>query len=159
MRLGKNFTLDEMIRSDTARKKGYVEQYSPPDEVVENLRLLVENVLQPARDSLGEPITVTSGYRCDRLNKAIGGAASSQHRFGQAADLVASNNAKLFDALRTTPFDQLIWEFGDADQPAWVHVSYSRRHRRQVLRAVKEGGKTVYRVFALNSLSHLTYFP
>lgn len=148
MRLGRNFTLDEMIRSDTARKKGYAEQYTPPDEVVENLRLLVENVLQPARDKLNEAITVTSGYRCDRLNKAVGGAPTSQHRFGQAADLVASSNAKLFEALRSTPFDQLIWEFGDADQPAWVHVSYSERHRRQVLRAVKENRKTVYRVFA-----------
>jgi zinc D-Ala-D-Ala carboxypeptidase len=148
MRLSKNFTLDELIRSDTAKKKGYVEQYTPPKEAIENLRRLVESVLQPARDRLGESITVTSGYRCDRLNKALGGAASSQHRFGQAADLVASSNAKLFEVLRSTPFDQLIWEFGDADQPAWVHVSYSERHRRQVLRAVKEGGKTVYRVFA-----------
>ena len=148
MRLSKNFTLDELIRSDTAKKNGYVEQYTPPKEVIENLRRLVENVLQPARDRLGESITVTSGYRCDRLNKALGGAASSQHRFGQAADLVASSNAKLFEALRSTPFDQLIWEFGDADQPAWVHVSYSERHRRQVLRAVKEGGKTVYRKWA-----------
>lgn len=148
MRLGRNFTLDEMIRSATAKSKGYAEQYTPPDEVIENLRQLVENVLQPARDRLGESITVTSGYRCDRLNKAIGGSVSSQHRFGQAADLVASSNARLFEVLRTTPFDQLIWEFGDADQPAWVHVSYSERHRRQVLRAVKEGGKTVYRVFA-----------
>ena len=148
MRLSKNFTLDELIRSDTAKKKGYVEQYNPQKEVIENLRRLVENVLQPARDRLGESITVTSGYRCDRLNKAVGGAASSQHRLGQAADLVASSNAKLFEVLRSTPFDQLIWEFGDADQPAWVHVSYSERHRRQVLRAVKEGGKTVYRKWA-----------
>jgi len=148
MRLSKNFTLDELIRSDTAKKKGYAEQYNPPKEVIENLRRIVENVLQPARDRLGESITVTSGYRCDRLNKALGGAASSQHRFGQAADLVASSNAKLFEVLRSTPFDQLIWEFGDADQPAWVHVSYSEHHRRQVLRAVKEGGKTVYQKWA-----------
>lgn len=148
MRLSKNFTLDELIRSDTAKKKGYVEQCNPPKEAIENLRRLVESVLQPARDRLGESIAVTSGYRCDRLNKALGGSASSQHRFGQAADLVSSSNAKLFEVLRSTPFDQLIWEFGDADQPAWVHVSYSERHRRQVLRAVKEGGKTVYRVFS-----------
>src|SRR5690606_40093523 len=107
MRLSTNCTLDELIRSDTAKKKGYLEQYNPPKEAIENLRRLVENVLQPARDRLGESITVTSGYRCDRLNKALGGAASSQHRLGQAGDLVASSNAKLFEVLRSTPFDQI----------------------------------------------------
>ncbi len=99
-----------------------------------NLDTLVDKVLDPLREAYGKPIKVNSGYRCPKLNKAVGGSATSQHMTGQAADITAGSkaeNRKLFDLVRSLklPFDQLIWEHGGA----WVHVSYGPRNRRQVL--------------------------
>lgn len=111
------------------------------------MRELVEHVLDPAREELGGPIKVTSGYRSADVNKAVGGSPTSQHTKGQAADLVCSDNRKLFDIIRHLPeYDQLIFEFGDDTAPAWVHVSYVRsgKNRKQILRAKSVRGKTVY---------------
>jgi hypothetical protein len=99
-----------------------------------HLTLLTERVLDPLREAFGKPIKVNSGYRCPKLNKAVGGSATSQHMTGQAADITGGSkaeNKKLFDLVRSLklPFDQLIWENGGT----WVHVSYSPRNRRQVL--------------------------
>ena len=99
------------------------------------------------REAYGKPIIVTSGSRCEKLNKAVGGAASSQHVKGEAADIrsvadTPEENQKLFDLIVKLglPFDQLIDEYGYD----WVHVSFGARHRRQKLKAVKRNGKTVY---------------
>jgi hypothetical protein len=93
--------------------------------------------LQPLRDGIGKPIKVNSGYRCKRLNKLIGGSPTSQHTEGNAADLdaVGYSNAELFNYIKDNlDFDQLIWEFGNRKEPAWVHVSWdSRRMRKQIL--------------------------
>jgi len=134
MKLSKNFTLAEMLESQTARRHGIDEQFMPPAKVVDNLQALVKNILQPLRDKVG-PISVSSGYRCKRVNTIIKGAASSQHLTGQAADIKGANNKALFDAIieMKLPFDQLIWEFGTKANPAWVHVSFGPRNRRQVL--------------------------
>lgn len=107
---------------------------------------LINNVLDPAREELGAPITVNSGYRCKAVNAAVGGASTSQHLKGEAADLDCSDNAKLFEIIRDTlVFDQLIWEFGNDEAPAWVHVSYKTQgNRGEVLKAVKIKGKTKY---------------
>ena len=125
---------------------------SPAQE--ENLKLLVEKVLDPAREEFGQPIMVTSGFRSEKLNKRIGGAhkykngvyiATSQHCTGEAADIQCSDNKKLFRILADMEFDQLIYEFGNDEQPAWIHVSYSRKkNRNQILRAKKSKGKTIY---------------
>lgn len=137
MNLSKNFTLNEMLESQTARRRNIQEQFTPSENVKENLRKLCINVLQPLRDKLGKPIHVTSGYRCKRLNKAIGGKVNSQHVEGKAADLqgIGITNKELFDFIKDNLiFDQLIFEYGTKEEPAWVHVSYDdKRMRKQVL--------------------------
>lgn len=130
----KYFTIQELTKSATASSRGI--NNTPDESVKRNLNLLVDNILDPLREAYGAPIIVTSGYRCGRLNKAVGGAAKSQHMYGQAADIRTvsdkpSDNKKLFDLIRELklPYDQLIDEYGYN----WVHVSYSSRHRRQIL--------------------------
>lgn len=137
----KYFTLDEFLQSDTATKNGI--NMMPPPERVKCLNDLVAHVLDPLREALGKPITVTSGYRPEALNKLIGGVNSSQHTLGQAADIrVAGMTPKQlcqFIIDHKLPFDQLIQEFG-----SWTHVSYGPRNRREVLTAKTVNGKTVY---------------
>lgn len=136
----KNFTLKELCVTKTGIHN------EPNAEQKEALRLLAVNILQPARDALG-PIKVTSGFRNARVNAAIGGSRTSQHMKGEAADLQCDDNAALFKFIKTLEFDQLIWEFGDKEQPDWVHVSYSKRNRKEVLRAKRVGGQTKYTPF------------
>lgn len=131
----KYFTIEEMIKSDTAQSKGI--QNIPSKEEEQNLISLIENILDPLREVYGKPIIVTSGYRCQKLNSAVGGAKTSQHLTGEAADIrsvedTVSENKKLFDLIQklNLPFDQLIDEYN----LNWVHVSYSKRNRRQVLK-------------------------
>ena len=132
--LSKNFALEEFTRSTTANREGISNQPGPAE--IANISALVLNVLQPLRDAVGFPINISSGYRSEALNSFIGGANNSQHTKGQAADLVSQDNAKLFNYIMTNlPFDQLIWEAGNDDQPEWVHVSYKPAfNRKQVLR-------------------------
>ncbi len=138
MKLSPNFSLEEMLESQTARRKGIAEQFTPPPEVVTNLKALCKNILQPLRDTLGGPIKISSGYRCPRLNKAIGGAKNSQHMAGEAADIqgIGMTNKQLFNKIKQLglPFDQMIWEFGNDQNPAWVHVSFGPRNRRQIIK-------------------------
>ena len=141
----KYFSIQELTKSATAQRKGI--DNTPSVTVSANLTALVEKVLDPLRKAYGKPIIVTSGYRCEKLNKAVGGAASSQHVKGQAADIrsvadTPEENKKIFDlAVKLNlPFDQLINEFGYD----WIHISYGELHRRQKLRAVKVFGKTAY---------------
>ena len=146
MRLSKDFTLEEFTRSITAVNHGI--DNMPSAVHIANMRNLARNILQPARDELGMPIYVSSGYRCEALNAMIGGAFNSQHKSGEAADLQCADNARLFNYIRFNHlFDQLIWEFGDDDSPQWVHVSLKMagaQNRNMVLKAVKEDGKTKY---------------
>lgn len=142
----KYFTVNELCKSSTATKKGIVNV--PTAEERANLEALIANVLDPLREAWGKPIIVNSGFRCERLNKAVGGAAGSQHKTGEAADIEAvtrdpADNRRLFDLVLKLglPFDQMINEFGYD----WVHISFSRSRRRgQVLEAKKNGGRTVY---------------
>ena len=142
----KYFTIGELTKSATAKRKGI--DNSPSRQVQKNLTALVEKVLDPLREAYGKPIIVTSGYRCEKLNRAVGGAASRQHVKGEAADIrsvqdTPAENEKLYDLIVKLglPFDQLINEYGYD----WVHVSYGPRNRRQRLKAVRMNGKTVYR--------------
>ena len=117
----------------------------PNQGQIENLKLLIEKVLDPAREELQAPIKVTSGFRSIEINRMVKGSKTSQHLIGQAADLTCFDNKKLFRILADMEFDQLIYEFGNNEQPAWIHVSYSKVvNRNQVLRAIKSKGKTVY---------------
>lgn len=126
MQLSKNFALQEFLHSDTADQLNIKEQYNPPPEVLENLQTLVAEVLQPLRDALGFPLTITSGYRCKALNKALQGSRTSDHMEGLAADIVCQHpKALILTAIvLDLPFDQLISEYGDSFlQPKWIHIS------------------------------------
>lgn len=144
MQLTKNFPLRELLRSQCATRLGYDEQFNPSQQVIDNLQQLCVHVLQPLRDSLGRAIFVNSGYRCPRVNQAVGGSPSSQHLLGQSADIEAGHLTieQLYQRIKNSslPYDQLIQEF---DQ--WVHVSFNPAGgRRECLRAVRENGTIKY---------------
>ena len=153
MRLSENLKLEECIKSNTASRLGI--DNSPTEEHTKNLKLIAEKIFQPIREHFGVPIYISSGYRSESLNKAIGGSKTSQHCHGQALDIDQDNrnskvsNRDIFDyIMMNLEFDQLIYEFGDAMNPAWVHVSYSEeKNRNRVLQAYKENGKTRYKVY------------
>lgn len=131
----KYFTIEELCRSDKARQIGI--NNTPTDDIIDSLSALVENVLDPARERIGKPIVVNSGYRCLELNKSVGGAPTSQHTKGEAADLTTGNreeNKRLFEIIRDhLPFDQLINEY----DYNWIHVSYRQgNNRKQILKIV-----------------------
>ena len=132
-KLSENFTVEELTRSTTAEQLGI--DNTPDADSLENLKLLVDNVLQPLRDMYGRPIVVNSGYRCPQLNKAIGGSKTSQHMLGKAADITAGNkaeNKRLFNLVLDGDliFDQLI----DEKDYRWIHISYNQdRNRQQIL--------------------------
>lgn len=131
MNLSKNFTLEEMLESQAARRKGISEQFTPPKEAIDNLKTLCVKLLQPVRDKIGKPILISSGYRCKRTNRAVGGKATSHHIKGMAADIngVGYSNRELFFFIKNNfKFTQLIWEYGDKKNPAWVHVSYDPKN-------------------------------
>lgn len=132
--MGKYFSIAELTKSSTAIRKKI--NNTPTKEVENNLNQLIDNILDPLREAWGQPIIVGSGYRCEALNKAVGGAAHSQHKLGQAADIHTKSdskedNKKLFELIKQLklPFDQLINEYNYN----WIHVSYSPRNRRQIL--------------------------
>ena len=141
MKLSENFSLEELTRTSTGLDN------TPNEEQIENLRQLVLNVLQPARDALGS-IRVTSAFRAPAVNAKVGGASSSQHIKGEAADLMMSGGQKrLLDwIIANAEFDQIISELPDKNgNPAWVHVSYREgNNRKQKLKAIKLNGKTKY---------------
>ncbi|MCC8062240.1 MAG: D-Ala-D-Ala carboxypeptidase family metallohydrolase [Rikenellaceae bacterium] len=133
----KYFTIDELCRSTTAKSKGI--DNTPTPEIRAKLQTLIEELLDPIRESWSQAITVNSGYRCPDLNAAVGGVATSQHQKGEAADLNAGDptkNKMLFNKIADLQkagmiqFDQLI----DESHYKWVHISYrSGNNRNQVL--------------------------
>ena len=134
----KYFSIKELTKSETATRLKI--DNTPTAEVVDNLTALVDNVLDPLRELYGKPIHISSGYRCPRLNKAVGGVANSQHLTGQAADINQGSheeNRRLFIYLEEyCTFDQLLWENGGA----WIHVSFRKdgKNRQQVKRITKK---------------------
>lgn len=149
MKLSEHLDLSEVIRSESAKRRGISNM--PTEEHIKNLKLIAENVFEPIRANFRQPIRISSGYRSQSLNAAIGGANRSQHSTGEALDLdmdgTALSNKEIFNFIKDKlSFDQLIWEFGNDHNPDWVHVSYSANgnQRKQVLRAIKENGKTKY---------------
>lgn len=152
MRLSKNLTLREAIKSNTATRLGI--DNTPEEWEIHNLRAVAENVFQPVRDHFGVPIAVSSGYRSKELNKAIGGSKYSQHMIGEALDIDADiygkvTNAEIFNYIKNNlEWDQMIWEFGDDEEPNWVHVSYreSGDNRKQIKRAYRDEKGVYYKV-------------
>lgn len=150
MQLSEHLTLAEVTKSQTATRLGI--DNDPDAHQLAALKAVAENIFEPLRNHFGVPIGISSGLRSKALNKAIGGSTRSQHCHGQALDIDADiyggiNNRNIFRFIQNhLDFDQLIWEFGSDDNPAWVHVSFvdDDTNRGQTLRAIKENGKTKY---------------
>lgn len=148
MQLTANFSLEELVKSETALRKNLPN--NPTVEVVQSLNLLCEKVLQPIRDHYGKGVKVNSGYRAPEVNAAVGGSKTSDHCKGQAADIEIPGlpNAELAEWIRDNlEFTQVILEFYTKGVPdsGWVHVSYDPANlKKQTLTAVKQDGKTVY---------------
>ena len=149
MQLTKNFSLAEMTVSETARSRGLKNE--PGTQEIENLRTLCQQVLQPLREAYGKSIKVNSGFRAPDVNAAVGGSRTSDHCKGQAADIEIPGvpNAELAKYIADYfDFTQLILEFYTPGIPdsGWVHVSYDPKNlKKQVMTAMKEKGKTVYK--------------
>ncbi|MDP1624117.1 MAG: D-Ala-D-Ala carboxypeptidase family metallohydrolase [Bacteroidales bacterium] len=141
MILKNDFSLVTMTRSDTAKRKGYNEQWVPPDYVCNNLAALFQHLLLPLVNNLPGDIHVTGAYRCSRLNVAVGSKPTSQHLTGQAADIeywengIEKNKIIIDTVLRLNlPFDQMINE----NNLSWVHLSYSHvKARKQFFKLPK----------------------
>ena len=132
MKLSKNFTYEELCHSSVAERKGLRNRPKTKEEesvVIENLKALCMEVLQPLRDYLGKPVVISSGYRSEEVNKAVGGVKRSQHLRGEAADIHVENTEQLIVIMHfimdNCDFDQLIWEKNKAGAQ-WAHVSYKR---------------------------------
>ena len=149
--ISKHISYKEGVYSRTAERLGL--DNDPSDDCLVNMMNVSEKVFEPLRDHVGGPIKINSFYRGPELNEAIGGSTKSQHCKGQAIDIDDTyghmSNADMYKFIKNNlNFDQMIWEFGDDKNPAWVHVSYvsgdDNRHR--CLKAYKENGKTKYKV-------------
>jgi len=148
MNLSRNFTLSELIKSDTAIRKGI--NNNPNAEQIEKLKALCENILQPVRDHFGR-VKITSGFRSVDLCLAIGSSSNSQHARAEAADFecVGVDNAELADWIKNNlPYDQLIVEYYTPGEPnsGWIHCSYiPDQPRASYLWAYRSEGKTKYK--------------
>jgi len=126
---------------------------TPDDRQISNMETIADEVFEPLRMWVGGPIKINSFFRSPKLNTAIGGSSKSQHCHGQAIDLDdtygRATNAEMYEFIKEhLDFDQIIWEFGDEDNPDWVHVSYvsAQENRKRCLLAYKEKGKSRYKV-------------
>ena len=148
MNLTRNFTLSELIKSDTAIRKGI--NNNPNAEQIEKLKALCENILQPVRDHFGR-VKITSGFRSVELCEAIGSSARSQHARAEAADfeVVGVDNCDLADWIhRELDWDQLIVEYYTPGEPnsGWIHCSFTEgTPRKSFLWAFRKDGKTQYK--------------
>jgi zinc D-Ala-D-Ala carboxypeptidase len=141
MNLSAHVTLAEFQDSSTATTHGINNKMN--ESQIASAKLLCENVFEPLRSYLNTPIQISSGFRSVQLNRMIKGSSTSQHTKGEAMDIKIG--AKGFNFIKDKlEFDQLIWEFGNDENPQWVHVSFSKRNRKQVLKAYKQNGKTKY---------------
>jgi zinc D-Ala-D-Ala carboxypeptidase len=150
-RISEHISYKEGIKSNTATRLGI--KNTPDDYQITNMVNIGVNVFEPLRKYVGGPIRINSFYRCEELNRAIGGSSRSQHCEGRAIDLDDTlghkTNAEMYKYIKDNlSFDQLIWEFGDDTNPDWIHVSYVHpdENRKRCLRAERTNGKTTYRV-------------
>ena len=151
MGISKHISYKEAVYSRTATRLDI--DNDPDDMEVYRMSLIAEEVFEPLRAWVGGPIKINSFFRSPELNTAIGGSSKSQHCQGQAIDLDdtfgRATNAEMYNFIKEhLDFDQMIWEFGDDDNPDWVHVSYvsSDKNRNRCLKAYKENGRTKYMV-------------
>jgi len=154
MKLSKNLSLNEVVRSDTATRRGI--DNTPTEEHLKNLKYTAEKVFQPIREHFGVPIYISSGYRSKELNEAIGGSPRSFHSHGMALDLDQDgrnkgvSNADVFYYIKENlQFTELIWEFGDETNPNWVHVAIApgREDEKKIKIAERVNNKTTYSIW------------
>lgn len=146
MDLSENFTLAELTKSETAMKNNFSEQYKPSQEVIDNLKLLAVNVMEKITTKFGS-FSPTVAYRCKRVNDKVGGAKNSEHLYGQAFDETFDDSKEVFFwVIKNLKFSKMIWEFGDVNQPRWLHIGYDTKNlNNTVLVSSKNAlGKTVY---------------
>ena len=141
----------EGVYSRTALRLGI--NNKPNTRQLRNMELLADEIFEPLRTYTNGPIKINSFFRSPELNKAIGGSEKSQHCHGQAIDIDDTyghlTNAEMFDFIKEhLDFDQMIWEFGNNENPDWVHVSYvsPQENRNRCLKAYKHQGKTKYKI-------------
>jgi len=149
--ISKHISYKEAVYSRTAQRRDIYNH--PENDQADNMRLIAEQVFEPLRSWVGGPIKINSFFRSPELNTAIGGSTKSQHCQGQAIDLDdtfgRATNAEMYEFIKENlDFDQMIWEFGDDDNPDWVHVSYvsKDKNRNRCLKAYKKNNKTKYAV-------------
>ena len=149
--ISKHISYKEGVYSTTATRKGI--DNTPNEEQLNNMKLIADEVFEPLRAYVNGPIKINSFFRSPKLNTAIGGSKTSQHCKGQAIDIDDTfgrmTNAEMYHWIKEhLEFDQMIWEFGDDDNPNWVHVSYVSEveNRNRCLKAYKDKGKTKYMV-------------
>ena len=149
--ISKHISYKEGVYSTTAMRRGI--DNTPDDDQLDCMETLAEEVFEPLRDYVNGPIKINSFFRCPELNTAIGGSHKSQHCKGQAIDIDDTfgrcTNAEMYHFIKEhLDFDQMIWEFGDDDNPDWVHISYvsSEKNRNRCLKAYRENNKTKYSV-------------
>ena len=149
--ISKHVSYKEGVRSNTALRLGI--ENTPGAEQLEKMEIVAKEVFEPLREWVGGPIKVNSFFRGEKLNKAVGGSTKSQHMSGQAMDIDDGfghrSNADMYGFIKENlNFDQMIWEFGDDENPDWVHVSFvsKEKNRNRCLKAYKDKGKTKYKV-------------
>ena len=149
VRISKHITYKEATRSATALRLGI--ENTPNQYELQNMEMVAKHVFEPLREAVDAPIKINSFFRCEELNKAIGGSTKSQHCQGRAIDIDdvygSVSNAFMYYYIKDNlDFDQLIWEFGTDHNPDWVHVSYvdGDSNRKRCLKAIRENGKTKY---------------
>ena len=151
MSISQHISYKESVYSRTATRLSI--KNNPNAEQMKNMIAIAEEVFEPLRMWVGGPIKINSFFRSPELNKAIGGSGKSQHCHGQAIDLDdtfgRATNAEMYEFIKKhLDFDQMIWEFGDDENPDWVHVSYvsEEENRNRCLKAYKKSGKTNYEI-------------
>ena len=139
----------EGVRSRTADRRGL--DNTPNESQLKCMKEIAEGLFEPLREWVGGPIKINSFFRGEPVNTAIGGSKYSQHMKGQAMDIDDTfghkTNAEMYHYIKDNlDFDQLIWEFGDDENPNWIHVSYvtHRENRKKLTIAKKVNGKTKY---------------
>ena len=151
LKISKHISYKEAVHSATAKRRGI--ENTPNQEELDKMYKVADFIFEPRRMYVGGAIKITSFFRSQDLNKAIGGSTKSQHCKGQAIDIDDvfgyKTNYEMFEYIRENlDFDQLIYEFGTNDNPDWIHVSYvsKKENRNRVLRAIRENGKTKYKI-------------
>ena len=149
--ISKHISYREGVYSNTATRRGI--NNVPNDEQLTNMESVADNIFEPLRAWVGGPIKINSFFRSPELNTTIGGSSKSQHCNGQAIDIDdtfhKASNAEMYNYIKAhLDFDQLICEFGDDNNPDWVHVSYvsPEDNRGRCLKAYRKDGKTRYMV-------------